>query len=91
MADTIQVRAGNKANMPVLADRELAYVKDEKALYVGTPEGNVKILWGDIEKRLEATRAASVAALASDADLTAVMARVNELIAALKAANIMTS
>ena len=91
MADTIQVRAGNKENMPELAQREIAYVKDEKALYVGTPEGNVKILGDDIAKRLEATRAASVAPLASDADLAAVVNKVNELITALKAAKIMTT
>lgn len=43
MADTIQLRAGNKNSMPVLLDREIAYVRDEKALYVGTPTGNEKI------------------------------------------------
>lgn len=43
MADTIQLRAGNKENMPVLRDREPAYVRDENALYVGTPEGNKKV------------------------------------------------
>ena len=43
MADTIQIRGGNKANMPKLADRELGYVRDEEALYVGTPTGNVKV------------------------------------------------
>lgn len=41
MADKIQIRAGRKRNMPVLTDRELGYVKDEKYLYIGTPEGNV--------------------------------------------------
>ena len=43
MADTIKIRAGNKANMPTLADREIAYVRDEEALYVGTPGGNKKV------------------------------------------------
>lgn len=43
MADTIQLRAGNKSGMPTLSDREIAYVRDEKALYVGTPTGNEKI------------------------------------------------
>lgn len=43
MADTIQLRAGNKAGMPELLDRELAYVRDEEALYVGTPTGNKKM------------------------------------------------
>lgn len=49
MADKIQLRAGNKANMPNLTDRELAYVRDEKALYIGTPDGNVKI-GGELEQ-----------------------------------------
>ena len=91
MADTLQIRAGNKSNMPKLADRELAYVRDEKALYVGTSAGNVKVLGDELTKKLEATRAASVAALASEADLAAVISKVNELIAALKAANIMNT
>ena len=43
MADTIQLRAGNKTGMPTLLDRELAYVRDENALYVGTDTGNKKI------------------------------------------------
>lgn len=43
MNDTIQLRAGDKKNMPALADREPGYVRDEKALYIGTPDGNVKL------------------------------------------------
>lgn len=43
MADTIRLKAGNKADMPDLADREPGYVRDEQALYIGTPEGNVKL------------------------------------------------
>lgn len=43
MADTIQLRAGNKSGMPTLLDRELAYVRDENALYMGTDTGNKKI------------------------------------------------
>ena len=43
MADIIQVRAGNKANMPVLHDREIGYVRNENAFYIGTPGGNVKV------------------------------------------------
>lgn len=43
MADAIQIRAGNKENMPVLSDREPAYVRDENALYIGTPSGNKKV------------------------------------------------
>lgn len=43
MADKIQIRAGNKSGMPTLTDRELAYVRDENALYIGTPDGNKKV------------------------------------------------
>lgn len=53
MADKIQIRAGNKSGMPTLTDREIAYVRDEKSLYVGTPNGNVKI-GGDLESRVAA-------------------------------------
>lgn len=89
MADTIQLRAGNKSGMPTLADREVAYVRDENALYTGTPAGNKKIYGDELGRKLEATRAAAVAPLASDAELATVVSKVNELIAALKAANIM--
>lgn len=50
MADKIQIRAGNKSGMPTLTDREPAYVRDEKALYVGTPEGNVKVCSAETEQ-----------------------------------------
>lgn len=52
MADLIQIKGGS-GTVPTLQDRELAYSKDEKALYIGTPEGNVLVAkesWGtDIE------------------------------------------
>ena len=51
MADKIQIRAGNKSGMPTLTDREPAYVRDEKALYIGTPDGNVKI-GGELETKV---------------------------------------
>ena len=53
MADKIQIRAGNKSGMPTLTDREPAYVRDEKALYIGTPDGNVKI-GGELESKVNA-------------------------------------
>lgn len=43
MADLIQIKGGNGA-VPTLQDRELAYGKDEKALYIGTESGNVKLV-----------------------------------------------
>ena len=53
MADSIRIKAG-KGNVPTLQDREIAYSKDEKALYIGTPEGNVKVADAGLEERLKA-------------------------------------
>ena len=145
MSGSIRLRAGDKAGMPRLADREPAYVRDEEALYVGTSAGNVKIggktesivaamagrvsTMGEIlsdhltaiaglqetqtaqsrtlaavetaqqtqgetvarlqQEKLTASHMAAVAELAADADLAAVAAACNSLIAGLKAAGIM--
>lgn len=43
MADTIQLRAGDRKGMPELLDREIVFVRDEEAIYVGTPGAPVKI------------------------------------------------
>ena len=54
MADNIYLRAGRKAGMPNLADREPAFVRDEKALYIGTSAGNLKLCEaGTIDKVAE--------------------------------------
>lgn len=42
MADLIKIKGGRGA-VPTLQDRELAYSKDENALYIGTENGNVKL------------------------------------------------
>ena len=42
MADLITIKGGNGA-VPTLQDRELAYRKDEKALYIGTNGVNVRL------------------------------------------------
>lgn len=42
MADLIRIKGGNGA-VPTLKDREMAYSKDEKALYIGTESGNVRL------------------------------------------------
>jgi hypothetical protein len=54
MADKIQLRAGNKASMPTLTDREPAYVRDEEAVYIGTPNGNKKLCSAATEGRVTA-------------------------------------
>lgn len=95
MADTILIKAGNKANMPTLVQREIAYVNDEEALYIGTPDGNVKVLGNDIAKltkeKLTASKAAAQNALAADANLAAVVAAFNALVAAMKESGQMNS
>lgn len=42
MADLIRIKGGS-GNVPTLQDRELAYSKVEKALYIGTENGNVRL------------------------------------------------
>lgn len=57
MADLIKIKGGS-GETPALEDREIAYNKSEKALYIGTPDGNVKLCsaedMANIVKRLEA-------------------------------------
>lgn len=43
MANKIKLRRGNKSNMPLLEEAELAYVKDEQKVYVGTASGNKEL------------------------------------------------
>lgn len=47
MADTIKLMAGNRDGMPTLPDRTPAFVRDEKALYIGTESGNLKLCDAD--------------------------------------------
>lgn len=100
MADTIHLRAGNEEKMPTLADREPAYVRDKKALYIGTPEGNVMLCTAEtlkdvenlkktIGEKLTANQATPQTPLDAEADLAAVVSAYNALIAALKTAGIM--
>ena len=42
MADLIKIKGGS-GDIPTLQDRELAYSKDEKALYIGTEDGNERL------------------------------------------------
>ena len=53
MADTIKIKGGN-GSVPALQDREIAYSKDEKALYIGTENGNVKVGDANWEARIKA-------------------------------------
>ena len=46
MADLIKIKGGS-GEVPELEDRELGYSRDEKALYIGTKNGNVKLCGAD--------------------------------------------
>ena len=87
MADTIRLRAGNKDGMPKLADRELAYVRDENALYVGTPTGNKDITAG----KLTASQVAAQAEVSTSAGTKDLAAALNSLIVAMKNSGVMST
>lgn len=42
MADLIKIKGGS-GDVPTLQDRELAYSKDEEALYIGTGDENLRL------------------------------------------------
>lgn len=46
MDDLIRIKGGS-GETPALQDREIAYNKNEKALYIGTPDGNVRLCGAD--------------------------------------------
>lgn len=56
MADLIKIKGGS-GNVPTLQDRELAYKKGEKALYIGTESENVRLCGAgdkaDINSRID--------------------------------------
>ena len=52
MADAIKLKGGSGA-VPALADKEPAYSRTEKALYVGTPNGNEKVGDANWETRIK--------------------------------------
>lgn len=100
MADSIQFLRGNKATMPVLPDGAPGWCKDEKALYIGHPEGNQKVgdaatfkRLTDLETamagKLTASAVEAQTALADTADLAAVIGAFNSLIAAMKTSKVM--
>ena len=50
MDDLIKIKGGS-GNVPRLQTRELGYSYDENALYIGTDEGNVRLIGaGDITR-----------------------------------------
>ena len=97
MADSIRIRGGSREGMPRLADRELAYVRDEEALYIGTAEGNVKLCTSSTQAdilQLDAAKLTAVPAvclplLPDTADTAAVIAAYNALVTALQMCGVM--
>ena len=88
MANLIRIKGG--AGKGTLRGRELAYHTEEKALYIGTADGNVLLCRAeDIDGKLTAQPIAAQAGIGADADITAVIAAVNNLISALKESGIM--
>ncbi len=53
MADLIRIKGGS-GNVPTLQERELAYRKDEKALYIGASTGNERLCGADDISELNA-------------------------------------
>lgn len=78
MADTIQIKRGNTAG-GTLADGELGYSREEKALYIGD-NGTNQRLAGAIE---------SVETLAIDSMTSEVVTAFNSLITAMKNSGMM--
>ena len=70
MADLITIKGGN-GNVPTLQDRELAYRKDEKALYIGTESGNVRLCGAEDVTNIDALNASIEAINTLLADITA--------------------
>lgn len=91
--DTILLKGGKKANMPVLREREIVVATDEEALYVGINGKNVRVCGAgdkaELDKKLTANKMASLSPLAADSDIAAVITAYNSLISALKTSGIM--
>ena len=93
MADTILLRGGKKANMPTLREREIVVATDEKAVYIGIGGANVRVCGADdkteLDRKLTATQMASLTALPTDSNISAVVNAYNSLLSALKSSGIM--
>ena len=87
MADTIRIKGGN-GDVPTLQDREIAYRKDEKALYIGTGAGNIRLCGADDKKNSDDEIQGlnkRVAALESkQASANSILENINAEIAAMK-------
>lgn len=56
MNDSVKIKSGvlnGRDVMPNLTENEIAYQREEKALYIGTPDGNVKLCDAGLENRIK--------------------------------------
>ena len=98
MADLIQIKRGDTAGVSFLADGELGYSSEEKALYIGDGgRRNQKLCSAETAAKVEslerdkltATAAEAVADIAEGAGINSVISSFNLLISALKTSGIM--
>ena len=91
MADKILIKSGSGDSR--LTSKELAYHTTEKALYIGTQDGNVRLCGArdaeEIEKKLTATPIEFQASLEAGAGISEIVTAFNNLLATLKANGIM--
>ena len=56
MVDRIYIRAWKKDENTSVEDREIVYVRAEKALYIGTTDGVVKLCDANLDEQTFATK-----------------------------------
>ena len=98
MADLIQVKRGDTTGVSFLADGELAYSREEKALYIGDGgRRNQKLCSAETAAKIEALESEKLTATAAEAqtsledttELAGVITAFNALLEALKASGLM--
>ena len=101
MADLIQIKRGDTTGTTFLADGELGYSREEKALYIGDggkrnqklcsaeTAAEVERIAGELQNKLTAAKTEAVGTISAESDLSAVISSFNSLISALKASGIM--
>ena len=98
MADLIQIKASDTVGTSFLADRELAYSRSDKTLYIGDGGRRNQPLCSastasDVEmlktEKLTASQLEAMTLLSEDASTADVISAYNSLISALKVSGIM--
>ena len=98
MDDLVQIKCSDGVGVSFLADREIAYSRSEKALYIGDGgRRNQKLCSAETAAKVEAlerdkltaTAAEAIAELPADSDINTVITAYNALLASLKSSGIM--